>query len=54
MLTLEQQFHLRHFEDSVKKMSEEQAKKMLLKVYSDSIERQNAYSELIAKKWGIN
>jgi hypothetical protein len=53
MLTLEQQFHLRHFEDSIKRMSEDQAKKMLLEVYSNSIERHNAYQDLIAKQWGI-
>jgi len=52
-LSLEQQFQLRSFNVQVSTMTEEQAKKLLLEMYSDLMIREALYKKLIKHEWGL-
>ena len=52
-LSLEQQFHIRFFENQVEKMSREQAQEFLVQLYEQMLMRENMYKEFIKHQWGL-
>jgi len=52
-LSLEQEFNVRSFETKVEQMSLEQAQQCLIKLYRDSIVREETYKQLLKYQWGI-
>ena len=52
-LTIEQQFNLQAFKQTVSQMSHEQAQEMLVKMYEQMIVKDNIHKELLKKQWGI-
>ncbi len=53
-LSLEQQFNLRIFEDSVRQMSREQAQNFLIELHEHMILKDNMYKTLLKQDWGID
>jgi hypothetical protein len=53
-LSIEQSFNLTVFKQQVALMSREQAQALLIEAYEILIEKDNAYKQLIAHKWGID
>jgi uncharacterized protein YaaW (UPF0174 family) len=53
-LSLEQQFNLRIFEDSVRQMSREQAQNFLIDLHEHMMLKDNMYKTLLKQDWGIN
>ncbi|KYC40872.1 phycobilisome degradation family protein [Scytonema hofmannii PCC 7110] len=53
-LSLEQQFNLRIFEDSVRQMSREQAQNFLIELHEHMMLKDNMYKTLLKQDWGIN
>jgi hypothetical protein len=51
-LTLEQQFSIRSFATQVKRMTEDQTKELLVKLYEEITFREAAYQQLLEHKWG--
>ncbi len=52
-LSLEQQFNLRSFETQVDKMSQDQAKDFLMKLYEEMLVRENMYKDVLKHQWGL-
>ncbi len=52
-LSLEQQFNLASFKNSVEKMSKEQAQQFLVKMYEQMIMRETMYKQFIKVEWNI-
>lgn len=50
-LTLEQQFSIRSFAAQVKRMTEDQAKELLVKLYEEITLRDIVYKQLLKHKW---
>ena len=53
-LSLEQKFNVRSFEMQVKNMSHQQAQEFLVKLYEQTILRDNMYKEFIKHQWGVD
>ena len=53
-LSLEQQFSIRSFEIQVQKMSFEQAKDFLIKLYEQMVMREVMYKQLLKHQWGLD
>jgi hypothetical protein len=53
-LSLEQQFALESFKQTVQKMSKEQAQVFLVKLYEQMIIRETMYKEFLKHEWGID
>lgn len=51
-LTLEQQFSIRSFATQVKRMTEDQTKELLVKLYEEITLREASYQQLFKHKWG--
>ena len=52
-LTLEQQFNLRSFKDTVVKMSRDQAIQFLVELRSHMMLRETMYQHFLKHQWGI-
>jgi predicted HD phosphohydrolase len=52
-LSLEQQFSLRSFQTQVDKMSREQAKEFLIKLYEEMLVRENVYKDVLKHQWEL-
>lgn len=52
-LSLEQQFAVTSFETQIQGLSREQALKMLVDLYRQQLQRENAYKELIKAEWEV-
>lgn len=52
-LSIEQQFQLKHFEIKVRKMSEAQAKKVLIELHQSMLVKDAMYKQLIKHQWGL-
>jgi uncharacterized protein YbcV (DUF1398 family) len=52
-LTLEQEFILESFKQTVEKMSKEQAQDFLVKLYEQMMVRESMYKEFLKHEWGI-
>jgi hypothetical protein len=52
-LSLEQKFNLRSFETQVEKMSRDQAKDFLIKLYEEMLVRENMYKDFLKHQWGL-
>jgi len=52
-LSLEQQFNLRSFETQVEKMSRDQARDFLIKLYEEMLVRENMYKDVLKHQWGL-
>lgn len=53
-LTLEQEFILESFKQTVRKMSKEQAHDFLIKLYEQMMIRESMYKEFLKREWGID
>jgi hypothetical protein len=53
-LSLEQQFILESFRQTVQKMSKEQAQEFLVKLYEQMMIRESMYKEFLKHEWGID
>lgn len=53
-LSLEQKFTLRSFETQVERMSPEQAKEFLIKLFEQMLLKETAYKQFIKKQWGLD
>ena len=53
-LSLEQQFNLHSFSNSVEKMSREQAQDFLVKLYREMLVRENLYKDALKHQWGLD
>lgn len=53
-LTLEQKFNLRSFETQVDRMSHEQAKDFLVKLYEHMMMRETMYRHFLKHEWGLD
>ncbi|MUG94993.1 phycobilisome degradation family protein [Scytonema sp. UIC 10036] len=53
-LSLEQQFNLRIFEDSVRQMSREQAQDFLIELHEHMMLKENMYKTLLKQDWGFD
>lgn len=52
-LSMEQQFSLRSFETQVQKMSHEQTREFLMKLYEEMMVRENMYKDFLKHEWGL-
>lgn len=52
-LSLEQQFSIRSFESQVQRMSHEQAKDFLVKLFEQMMLREAMYKHFLKHEWGI-
>ncbi|MGD1904165.1 MAG: NblA/ycf18 family protein [Geitlerinemataceae cyanobacterium] len=52
-LSLEQEFNVKSFETTVASMSREQAQQSLVRLYRDSLVREETYKNLLKHHWGI-
>ncbi len=52
-LTFEQEFTLRVFTDQVQRMSDQQAKQLLITLQETLMQRENMYLELLRNAWDI-
>ncbi len=52
-LSLEQQFNIRSFETQVEKMSLDQARDFLVKLYQQMVMREATYKHLLKHHWGL-
>lgn len=52
-LSLEQQFSLISFRASVEKMSEEQSKEFLVRLYEQQMLKEEVFKRLLKQQWGI-
>lgn len=52
-LSLEQEFDLRCFKDSVCFLSREQSQELLVELYCEMMVRENAYKKIVAHEWGL-
>lgn len=52
-LTIEEEFKIRSFEEQVRRMSGEQAKETLIKLYQSQVVKESQYKALIKHKWGL-
>jgi hypothetical protein len=52
-LSLEQEFNIRSFETQVEKMSQDQAKEFLVRLYEQMIVQETMYKSFIKSQWGF-
>ena len=51
---MEQQFSIRSFSQQIENVSQEQAKELLIGLYTQMIAKENAYKQLLQHKWGFD
>jgi uncharacterized protein YaaW (UPF0174 family) len=52
-LTIEQQFNLECFKQTVNKMDREAAQSLLVELYTKMIHQENQYKDLVKEQWGF-
>jgi hypothetical protein len=52
-LTLEQQFHVRSFEQTVKNLTKEQAQDALVELYMQMLNKENMYKRFLMQQIGL-
>jgi hypothetical protein len=52
-LSLEQQFNIRSFANQTANMTREEVQELIVKLYEESIVRENIYKEMLKHQWGI-
>jgi hypothetical protein len=52
-LSLEQQFNIRSFAAQTSSMTREEVQELIVKLYEESIVRENIYKEMLKHQWGI-
>ncbi len=53
-LSLEQEFHLKSFDDQVQRMSRQQAQESLIMLYRQMMIRETMYQHFLMHEWNLN